>query len=86
MNTVNVPYVKKYDENGKVLPIDGGAYLHKLPNRKQRRSILNNKSFTGNHKGISLTVSGRFKYERVVQEVKDQFGRVIKRINHYLSK
>lgn len=86
METINTPYIKKYDENGKVLPLEGGKYLHNSPNRKARRSVLNNKSFTGNHKGHKLTVSGRFKYKRVVQVVVDQFGNVIKKINHFLSK
>ena len=83
---INVPYVKQYDENGKVLPLPKGGYVNEHPNRRQRRQFLQNKSFTGNHKGISLTVSGKFKYERVTQIIKDQFGRVIKKINHYLAK
>lgn len=86
MTTINKPYVKQYDENGNVLPLVNGVYLHNSPNRRERRAILNNKSFTGNHKGISLTVSGKFKYERVTQVIKDQFGRVLKTINHYLAK
>lgn len=83
---MNTPYRKKYDDNGNVLPLENGAYLNTFPNRRERRLGIKQHSFTGNHKGISLTVSGKFKYERVVQEIKDKFGRVIKRINHYLSK
>ena len=86
METINVPYVKQYDENGKVLPLVNGVYLNENPNRRERRRHKSNKSFTGNHKGISLTVSGKYKYERVTQVIKDQFGRVIKTINHYLAK
>ena len=86
MNRINVPYVKQYDENGKVKPLEGGKYINEHANRKQRRSFLQNKSFRGNHKGIALTVSGKYKYERVIQVVKDQFGRVIKTINHYLAR
>lgn len=86
MTTINKPYVKQYDENGKVLPLVDGVYLNALPNRRQRRSHLSNKSFSGNHRGISLTVSGKYKYERVTQVIKDKFGRVLKTINHYLAK
>ena len=86
METINKPYVKQYDEKGNVLPLVNGVYLNQAPNRRERMTFKRNKSFTGNHKGISLTVSGKFKYERVTQIIKDQFGRVLKTINHYLAK
>lgn len=86
METINKPYIKQYDEQGKLLPLENGRYIHKFPNRKERRSIYKNKSFTGNHKGISLTVSQNFKYERVLQDVVNKFGKVIKTIKHYISR
>lgn len=83
--SINTPYVKQYDENGKVLPLENGVYLHLGDNRKKRRDILQNKSFTGNHKGMALTVSGKFKYRRFVQVVTDKVTGVKKSINHYLA-
>lgn len=86
MEQINVPYTRQYDEKGQLLPLPKGGYLNEHPNRRERRSWLHNKSFTGNHKGISLTVSQNLKYERVYQEVKDKSGKVIRTIKHYLAK
>lgn len=86
MEQINVPYTRQYDEKGQLLPLPKGGYRNDHPNRRQRRSYLQNKSFTGNHKGISLTVSQNLKYERVYQIVKDKSGKVIRIIKHYLAK
>lgn len=86
MEELNIPYVKKYDEKGLLQNPINGAYINNHPNRKERRSHLSNKSFTGNHKGISLTVSQNLKYKRTVQIIKDNSGKVIKTIKHYLAR
>lgn len=86
MTTLNIPYVKQYDDQGKVKPLKNGAYLNFGENRSQRRAHLSRKSFRGNQKGHSLIVTSNSKYERVIQVIKDQFGRVIKTVNHYLVK
>lgn len=87
--SINTPYVKKYDENGKVLPLENGVYLHFGDNRKKRREILQNKSFTGNHKGMALNVVNNgivsAKYRRFVQVITDKVTGVKKSINHYLA-
>lgn len=86
MENLNKPYIKQYDEKGQLLPLPKGGYINNHPNRRQRRQYLQNRSFTGNQKGKSLTVSQNLKYERVYQHIVDQFGRVIKTIKHYLAK
>lgn len=34
METLNKPYRKQYDENGKVLPLENGVYLNFSHNRR----------------------------------------------------
>lgn len=61
------PYKKQYDENGKVLPIQGGAYINVGENRKQRRANLQKNRHRGNHKGHSIVFAHGVKFFRKIQ-------------------
>ena len=91
---MNIPYVKQYNEVGEVInPLakkrdrNGkltAAYDSKITmNRRQRNE--REVRFKGNKKGVSLTVAGRFRYTRVIQEIRDKkTGLIIKRIQQYI--
>lgn len=94
----NIPYVKTFDEDGKLEnPIDG-FYSSAFLNRKTRRQ--KQPRFRGNNKGASLTVVKTQKYKRVMQLIqvieRDKKGRPIEQtvenvnvrrkvINHYVG-
>lgn len=75
---MNKPYVKQYNEDGTISNPIQGIFVNKFPNRSKRRFTA--PRFRGNHKGVSLTESGRSVYFRVLQIVDG------KRIEHYLLK
>jgi hypothetical protein len=80
--TINTPYVKKYDKNGKVInPIT--MYIPDGENRKKRREKNSTHKFMNNRKGMPLTVVGKFKFIRHIQLIMCKDG--LKRIYHYLS-
>lgn len=84
---MNVPYVKKFDYKGvEINQFVNGVYASPYPNRRERRQFKNNKSFTGNSKGIKLNVSGKYKYERVLQSIKDKVTGFIKFIKHSIPR
>jgi hypothetical protein len=80
-NSVNVPYRKQYDENGKLLPLENGVYLSLAPNRKTRhkkpeRLFNNSKNFLlkvinlGGNKFCKITtILHMFKNKTVIQYV-----------------
>lgn len=86
MRGKNIPYTKQYDENGLPIPFPKDGYINLYPNRKERRMVIQKQPHRGNTKGVSLSISGNIKYHRTLQLIKDEFGRVIKTINHYLLK
>lgn len=43
-NTTNIPYVKKYDANGRLINPIKGVYSSNGPNRRQRRMYLQKSS------------------------------------------
>lgn len=69
MEPLNTPYVKQFDEAGKLLNPINGSYLNTGKNRRERRFPLQKDIFRGNKKGISLSVTATDKHERVVQRV-----------------
>ena len=94
---MNKPYVKEYDENGKLINPIKGSYVSEFANRAARRNKPNR--FRGNQKGISLTVVKTDKYKRTIQLIqiieRDKKGRplaqtvennhiTIKQIKHYV--
>ena len=94
---MNVPYVKKFNENGELTNPISGVYKSEFQNRSERRKKPTR--FRGNKKGISLTVVKTEKYKRVIQIIqvieKGRRGKPIqqtvennhikiKRINHYI--
>jgi hypothetical protein len=80
--TINIPYIKKYDKNGKVLNAFQ-TYIPEGPNRRERRKSDPKKRFIGNGKNLPLTVIGKYKYIRMIQYIRQKDGS-IKRIFHYL--
>ena len=77
--SLNTPYVKQYDENGKVKN-DFKEYKSEHPNRSERREKP--KRFMGCGKNYPLTVLQTGKYLRRIQEIICKDGSV-KRIEHY---
>lgn len=75
----NTPYVKVYDENGVVVNPIVEKLETKFPNRRQRRQKP--ARFRRQNKGINLSIVGRFKYQRYIQEIILPTGK-IKRIEH----
>lgn len=87
---MNVPYVKKYDENGVVTNPIRGSYLSEGENRAARRKDLQKQRFYGESKNYHLTVVKTQKYARVKQAIrcKDKKGNYtgeIRIIEHYLQ-
>jgi hypothetical protein len=90
----NIPYRKRYDENGVLLnPItEKNPYISPFNNRASRR--FRKTRFRGNNKRCSLSVSSQMAFHRVIQEApimeKDELGYPvcvgIKRIQHYRQK
>lgn len=81
---LNIPYVKKYDNNGQLINPIRGAYISEFSNRKQRREILNEPPFFGCSKNVHLSVVKTGKYLRVRQFVTDKNGDK-KVIEHYID-
>ena len=67
---MNVPYVKKYDENGVVTNPIRGSYMSEGKNRAERRQELQKHRFHGESKNCHLTVVKTQKYKRVRQAIK----------------
>lgn len=81
--TANIPYRKKYNQNGELLNPIVESYVSHGPNRKERRENLQKDRFVGNGKNISLTVTGTRKYLRHRQVEIDKDGET-KYILHYI--
>jgi hypothetical protein len=86
MNNKNQPYIKQYDQNGKLLnPLsvyENEEYESKFPNRKQRRAFKNQPRFIGNNKGTKLILIGQYKYKKAVQIVNGKDAG--KKVEHYI--
>lgn len=88
---MNQPYVKQYTETGEVANPITGHYIQPFPNRSARKEsrarMWGGKSpkvrFMGNGKNFSLSVYGKLKYARRIQEVIDNETGKTKRIEHY---
>lgn len=95
---MNIPYVKKFNENGELINPITSVYASEFPNRFERRRKPTR--FKGNKKGISLTIVKTEKYKRVIQLIqiieKNEYNKpkpqtvennhvTIKRINHYIQ-
>lgn len=88
---MNIPYVKRYNENGELLnPIKAGQlYVSPYSNRRARRETRDRKwggkkpgyRFMGCGKNFSLTINGHLKYARRIQEVSCKDGS-IRRVEH----
>lgn len=78
---MNTPYRKEFNANGEVTNQIKGIYKNEFPNRKTRR--MKPEKFRGNGKNFSLTVTGKLRYSRDIQEIILQDGS-IKRIGHYV--
>jgi hypothetical protein len=84
-NTLNVPYVKKYDENGKLLNPIKGIYLSGVSNRRKSKKFR----FMNNSKSIPLVVNQKSKYFKRLQEIVfvNKLGKLERRfIEHYVLK
>ena len=79
----NKPYVKKLNILGEVLNKIERSYMSTEPNRRERRSYLNEKPLHGCHKGAKLTILPIAKYKRVMQFEFTKTGK-LKRIDHYI--
>ena len=79
--TLNTPYVKECDENGKLVPITGYPTIGS--NRQRRRERIQKDRFCGESKNDHLTVIGSSgKYRRRRQLIKLKNGK-FKTIGHY---
>lgn len=83
--TINVPYVKKYNNDGEVINPIKGIYHTQGPNRKERRSDINEPRFIGNGKNYHLTVHKISKFKRVVQVAWNKTKLCYKNIKHYIA-
>lgn len=84
---MNQPYVKQYNDQGKLINPIVGTYKSEFPTRSERRqemSLINNRPFVGNSKNHHLTVMKTAKYKRVRQETIDRETGKKKFIEHYL--
>lgn len=79
---MNKPYIKEYNTDGVCTNPLTASYLHRDPNRSQRRKALRKPRFRGNNAGVSLTISNVAKYHRVLQTVINKDG-LLKTIEHY---
>jgi len=84
----NIPYVKKYDEQGILLNPIKGSYPNRFPNRIQRSKSHKKERFCGNGQNFHLSIVGGLKYFRREQVIilKDTNGQPIgkeKRVLHY---
>jgi Tol biopolymer transport system component len=85
--STNVPYIKTYDENGKVNNFPNGGIKNDGTNRQNRkerkfRFLNNSKSFS------MVTVKEQFKekvYKKLIQTETDKEGKR-KTIEHYILK
>lgn len=91
---MNTPYVKQYNEAREVInPLEkkvgrngkcAASYDSKITRNRRERNEKTER-FKGNKKGVSLTVAGRFRYTRVIQEIRDkETGMIVKRIQQYI--
>lgn len=79
---MNVPYVKKYDENMELSNPINGRYASPFPNRQARRPKKNR--FFNNSNSHQMTVSGSMRYRKSLQIEVDKEGNQ-KYIYHYLK-
>lgn len=77
----NIPYVKKYNEEGLVANPINHAYVNNFPNRSERHANLGRHK--GNGRNFHLSVHPKARYHRTVQEIVLKDGS-IKRINHLI--
>ena len=82
--SMNVPYVKKFDANGTLTNRIKGHLFSEFPNRKERREDLNKQPLFGNGKNYHLTVVKTAKFKRVIQFEFNKDG-TRKVIEHYIS-
>lgn len=87
---MNVPFVKKFDENGNIINFPKGGVKNAFPNRKERRKKLKKVRFHGESKNNHLTVFNNHKFRRVKQSInlkneKGEFTGETKIIEHYLT-
>lgn len=81
--SMNIPYVKQFDNNGVLLNPIKGSYLSEFHNRRARRE--KSTRFYGESKNYHLTVTGTIKYLRLKQYEFDKEGNK-KVIEHYILK
>jgi hypothetical protein len=85
MKARNVPYVKKYDTDGKVINPVIGAYIHEYDNRKKRRIVMQKARFYGESKNVHLTIIKGARFLRLKQIEFDKKG-FRKTIEHYIPR
>lgn len=88
---MNTPYVKQYDENGKIIPFQSPVdekgnilppqYISEFPNRKKRRE--KDMRFHNNRKTFPTVVAGSFRYRKRIQYAWDKENQKMKTIEHY---
>jgi len=81
--TTNVPYVKKFNEDGTISNPIKGSLSHQFPNRRVRKEALKQGKFYGESNNFHLTVTSQGKYKRVKQYEVDKEGNK-KVIEHYI--
>jgi len=81
MNTENIPYIKKMDNNGSIVNPITDRYISVFPNRKERRK--KEVRFRGNGNNFHLSVIPTGKFRRIIQYALGKDGRV-KQIYHYI--
>jgi hypothetical protein len=77
---MNVPYLKKYDENGVLTNPINGKYANLFQNREQRKK--QKFRFFNNSASFKLQVTKRMKYHKFIQVEFDKDGKR-KNIEHY---
>ena len=80
---MNIPYVKKYNEDGTPI-IPKGDYIHFSDNRKKRREGLQKFRFVNNRKSHPIIVHGKDKYLKSIQHVFNVKKDKIITIEHYI--
>jgi hypothetical protein len=77
---MNIPYIKKFDSDEKLLNPLLENYINDSPNRSERHRKPSR--FHNNKKGIHLTIVKKYRYKRITQLIICDGG--IKQINHYI--
>jgi len=87
--SMNKPYVKIYDSNGKVKNeiTKNNPYITEGDNRRERREYMNEPRFIGNGKNYHLTVINKEKFKRVLQKVYYNIRKNLPFVNieHYIT-